>query len=403
MLKKGVVIPDLIPQNHLLGKIRNPGKLYSRKILSGIFLLSVFCIPTISYAESLGDIWNRELSLYPTFIPENQAVCVSDSSGTTLFSYNENKQIIPASVSKIYTEDFAMAKLGPDYTYKTDIIRKGTTLYINGTLDPFFTDGDLKKIILSTDKKLVKTKIEQVVFNNLYINWSTNQIETKNNLKKFIKKSSLFTKKANVTYRAFPYTGTGTRYTFTSAPLAVLFKQTNIYSTNSTSHAIFMQLGGRDAFQKYMKDTYGVGEESISFHTGSGLEDNMTTCGLTLRVLKHLHEYLIKNNIRVEDFLAFPGFDGGSMAHRMQNIPDKTKILVKPGFIYNHETLAGVLKTQNGFVYFGIFVTYPNEKDVRTPRIFIDTWSGKLIEYFNALPFEYREGRYVQDQWTKVW
>ncbi len=399
MLKKinPTTLPVVIPDS-----IRNPEKVSRRKILLSIFLLLVFCMPTISHADTLGDIWNRELAMHPTFNPDNQAVCVADDTGKNLFSVNINKQIIPASVSKIYLEDYALSKLGHDHTYKTDILRKGTTLYINGNFDPFFTDGDLKKIILSTNKKLVNKKIEHVVFTNLYFNWSTNQTQSKINLKRFVAQNSLFAKKATVTYRAYAYTGIGERYTFTSPPLGVLFKQTNIFSTNSSSHTIFMQLGGHDAFQKYMKETYGVGEESVSFYTGSGLDDNMTTCALTLRVLKHLHEYLIKNNIRVEDFLVFPGLDGGSMSNRMKNMPDKTKLLVKPGFIYNHETLAGIIKTKDGFVYFGIFVTYPNKKDVHSPRVFIDTFSERLINYVNAVSFDYKQVFYDQDSWTYI-
>jgi D-alanyl-D-alanine carboxypeptidase len=377
-----------------------------KKITGSLCIISALCMPGISYAynfsNNLLDIWNKELAPYTTFNPDDQAVCVSDSTGKSLLSINEDKQVIPASVSKIYTEDFALAKLGPDYTYKTTIIRKDTTLYINGNLDPFFSDGDLQKVILFSNKKVGTKKIEHIIFTNLYINWSENQIQTKINLQRFIKKSSLFTKKADVTYKAFAYTGLGQKYTLTSAPLSVLLKQTNIFSTNSSSHALFMQLGGHDAFQKYMKETYGVGEDTVSFQTGSGLDGNTTTCGMTIRVLKHLHEYLIKNNIKVEDFLVFPGLDGGSMKHRMQTTAEETKLLVKPGFIYNHETLTGIMRTKDGFVYFGIFTTYPDTLDVKSARTFIDTFSEKMTHYFDTIPFNYRPFLYDQNSWTKV-
>ncbi len=381
-----------------------------KRILIAIYSLVLF-VPYSCFAYNpqtdVLSLWNTTLSSYPQFAPAEQSICAIDDNGESLFASNENMQIIPASVSKLYLEDYVFARLGPEYTYTTHIVRNKTTLYINGADDPFFTDGDLKKIILETNKYTSgNTKITHIIFTHTYFNWSTSIATTTYNLKRFVKNSTLFDKKAKVTFKTNPYTGPGKTYTYTSPPLSILFKQTNIFSTNSSTHALFLQLGGKKAFQKYMRDTYQAGEETVLFETGSGLDGNLTTCRLTVRVIKHLHDFLVAHHIQIEDILVFPAIDGGSMKNRMKNIADKTVLLVKPGFLYNHETLAGILHTtdngHNRFIYFGIFTAYPNAHDAKSGRMLVDSFVEQLITYFKPIPFNYKLHTYNQDVYTKV-
>jgi D-alanyl-D-alanine carboxypeptidase len=372
------------------------------------FAIIIICtgllFPYISFAIDTSLVSNLEtlVSQIPDMIPNDQSFCAIDQTGKTIFSFNEQKKIIPASVSKLYTEDFALHTLGYDYTYTTRIIRNGNTLYINGAMDPFFTDGDLKKVILFTQRDFGEKKISKIVYTNLYFNWSTNNPQTKLFLQKFIQNKKMFDKKTTVTYSPTKYIGPGKKYTYTSPPLSVLFKQMNIFSTNSSSHALFMQLGGTEAFQKYMKKTYDAGPETISFETGSGLDGNTTTCILTAHVTKHIHDYLIKNSIRVENFLAVPGIDGGPIRNRFMSLLDKKKILFKPGFVYNHETLAGVMKTNKGYIYFGVYTDYPNRSDERAVRTLVETFTQLIADHVGALPFDYKPKIYDQNNWSKV-
>jgi hypothetical protein len=169
---------------------------------------------------------------------------------------------------------------------------------------------------------------------------------------------------------------------------------------------LFLELGGKEAFQKYMRDTYNAGEDTVLFETGSGLDGNLTTCKLTLQVIKHLHEYLLSHHIRAEDFFVFPRIDGGSMRNRMKNIDDTTVLLVKPGFLYNHETLAGIMRTKNNghdrFIYFGIFTAYPNEHDAKSGRMLVDGFVEQLINYFKPVAFDYKPYSYNQDAYTSI-
>ncbi len=65
--------------------------------------------------------------------------CIIDAdSGKTVFEYNPDKSLIPASVMKLITTSAAIELLGPDYTFKTSI---GYT----GKISKFFNilNGDI--------------------------------------------------------------------------------------------------------------------------------------------------------------------------------------------------------------------------------------------------------------------
>jgi D-alanyl-D-alanine carboxypeptidase/D-alanyl-D-alanine-endopeptidase (penicillin-binding protein 4) len=73
------------------------------------------------------------------------AVVVSLTKGDTLFEQNPDGQMAPASTMKMYTSSLALDRFGPDYVFKTPVLRDGTVgsdgtlngnLYIRGVGDP---------------------------------------------------------------------------------------------------------------------------------------------------------------------------------------------------------------------------------------------------------------------------
>ncbi len=64
------------------------------------------------------------------------AMVVSLTNGDTLFARNAGMTLNPASTLKLYTTALAFEQLGPEYRFKTDVLRQGAVH--NGTLD-----GDL--------------------------------------------------------------------------------------------------------------------------------------------------------------------------------------------------------------------------------------------------------------------
>jgi D-alanyl-D-alanine carboxypeptidase/D-alanyl-D-alanine-endopeptidase (penicillin-binding protein 4) len=62
--------------------------------------------------------------------------CIIDAdSGKTVFEYNADKSLIPASVMKLVTTSAALEMLGPDYTFKTSIGYTGKLLKLFNTID----------------------------------------------------------------------------------------------------------------------------------------------------------------------------------------------------------------------------------------------------------------------------
>ena len=73
------------------------------------------------------------------------AIVVSLNHGDTLFSSNPDTQMSPASTMKVFTSCVALDRFGPDYVFRTPVLREGTltpdgvlqgNLYLKGVGDP---------------------------------------------------------------------------------------------------------------------------------------------------------------------------------------------------------------------------------------------------------------------------
>jgi len=78
-------------------------------------------------------------------------------TGTSIYSYQKNKPLTPASNSKIYTSGAALMYLGLDYKFKTIIYSKGNNLFIKGNGDPNFSLDNLDSLA-----KLVSLSFETI-------------------------------------------------------------------------------------------------------------------------------------------------------------------------------------------------------------------------------------------------
>lgn len=75
---------------------------------------------------------------------KNGAIRVEDSSGTSLLSHRENEGFIPASTLKVATAYCALAQLGDEYHFTTDIgISRDGGLFIRGSGDPALVSEEL--------------------------------------------------------------------------------------------------------------------------------------------------------------------------------------------------------------------------------------------------------------------
>ena len=88
---------------------------------------------------------------------------VSLNHGKTLYAYNSQKLLMPASTNKLYTCAAALHYLGNDYSFKTSILKNKNNLVLKGGGDPDLTIDHLDSIA-----QLVSEIIKDV--DTLYLN-----------------------------------------------------------------------------------------------------------------------------------------------------------------------------------------------------------------------------------------
>jgi D-alanyl-D-alanine carboxypeptidase/D-alanyl-D-alanine-endopeptidase (penicillin-binding protein 4) len=95
-------------------------------------------IPKYSYG-TVNELWQQFNDVFedPNFSNANWGVVIQSlSTGEYFYKKNENKLIMPASNLKLFTSAAALLLLGNDYTFKTEIYRRGV-------LDGSILKGDL--------------------------------------------------------------------------------------------------------------------------------------------------------------------------------------------------------------------------------------------------------------------
>ena len=82
---------------------------------------------------------------------------VSLKNNVTLFAYNSQKLLMPASTNKLYTCAAALHYLGNDYTFKTRVLKNNNNLILKGGGDP-----DLKIDELDSLAKIISISVKKV-------------------------------------------------------------------------------------------------------------------------------------------------------------------------------------------------------------------------------------------------
>jgi len=354
-----------------------------------VIFLSLFVFADTIHASTI-------LSTFTSLVKQNnlplskQSFCIRNQSAAVA-SYNSTARLIPASVSKLYTFDFALAELGPDFRYTTELIVNDDTLYINGGGDPHFVIENLRSLI-ETIHNDQQTPLKHFVFSpNFYFNWQktpdsiTSSMITSLGEDSGAPIDSGFT----VTDTSVPYTGTGTHYEFQSAPLSILIKQINNYSTNISADVLFARAGGPTVFSNYMNKTYSVTSRTVSFGTGSGLDQNYTTCDLTLRVIQHLEKTVAHLHIAITDIMSMPQVDPGVLQKTLLALADTHGIVAKSGYVDYHHNYAGIVYTNKGPVYFAVFGGFNKLSDGPKTEQFVEKFISTFAAAYTQVPFAY--------------
>jgi D-alanyl-D-alanine carboxypeptidase/D-alanyl-D-alanine-endopeptidase (penicillin-binding protein 4) len=350
---------------------------------------------------------------------DQHAFCFRSNSGEIL-GENIHAPVRLASVSKILTALWSIETLGNKFQYNTRFYFKDGHLHIKGSKDTIFSRRKLfylvnqlnhygiksiKKLTFD-DKTLVFANAEGYVGHVLEITAS----RTAQNLKDFLTTTEwnkllpvyqnfyaqtpqelrdLFQLKSlpelelsikSVEQKDLPdFSLEEAEITFSvlSSALEDYMKFMNIVSNNYIADQSFKNLGGEEAFNKYVKELIKINfpevaqelkngentENLIKLYTGSGLNtkrggsrvDNFATCALIINLIERFYHLSLELETKIQNMMAVVAVDNGTFKTRLRAPILENSIVAKTGTLYHTSSLVGLIHAQDGLVPFGIF------------------------------------------------
>ena len=126
-----------------------------------IFIMYISCTPprTLLYLEGNPELKNKINDIIEySGIDLNMGIkIVSLRDNKTLYAYNSQKLLMPASNNKLYTCAAALANLGSDTIFETAIYQQGNNLILKGGGDPDFSLEQLDSLA-----QIISSQIESV-------------------------------------------------------------------------------------------------------------------------------------------------------------------------------------------------------------------------------------------------
>lgn len=322
---------------------------------------------------------------------------------------NLDKATPIASVSKIFTSQWALAQLGPDYKFETRIhvtpVAGATDVYnvhVEGAQDPYFSNESLHLMVSELVKlgvKRVKTfsfdenfkffwnvrsnsvaimerdssfpqpsVVESQLkgrsflhdYNTTRIRFKALKVDLVANPDLEIEEKVFLEKKQFVANQKRPTTKV---YKVKSSPLIELLKEMNRNSNNVAANILFEKLGGISAHETFWKKFVAGKKTGLRMLNGSGgpvfvgemKNYNMATCRDVLLVLGSMHDYLSdpSRKFSLADVLSMPGDRDGNVLRLSYSDEalDRT-LMAKTGTVCPCVALAGLASTKKGPVLF---------------------------------------------------
>lgn len=121
---------------------------FTFKLIACLLLCLLFITkPTKLYGGRFNDLEH--------LIGKRDAVIISDPKSHPIYSKNEDVQLIPASILKIYTALVALHYLGPDYKFVTEFyMDRHSNLKVKGYGDPLLISESIAEMMNRLSKKL---------------------------------------------------------------------------------------------------------------------------------------------------------------------------------------------------------------------------------------------------------
>ena len=303
----------------------------------------------------------------------DQGVLIQSLDGrTTLADHNADIAFNPASVMKLATTLTALAKLGPDYRYRTNFLADGTIdagahklngdLVVEGAADPMFAAQDAQDVAAELTRLGVGRVSGALRIAGPFYYFATGY---HSNLSRETSASKLRAALQAAGIHIDGQTVFGDKsgtplVTHYSEPLLHILFYQNAHSSNAIAEVVGESVGGPPAVQTFLIKQVGLRDSDIYVGRTSGLEFNRITPRAALQVLRALIGLLGTYSLKTEDVMPVAGVDSGTLKARFVTDAARGAVVAKTGTLVSLDngvsTLVGIAYTKSGGpLLFGIF------------------------------------------------
>ena len=286
--------------------------------------------------------------------------------------HNADVTFNPASVMKLATSFVALAKLGPDYRYRTNFRAGGSIdwnthtlegdLIVQGGSNPIFSSYDAQEVALQLSKLGITHVTGGLRIAGPFYYFATGyhsnlSPETSaGKLRTALQRSGIKIDGATV----FGASEGPLLLSHYSDPLESILLFQNAHSSNAIAEVVGASIGGPRAIQDYLIEKVGLGETELLVGRASGLDFNRITPRATLKVLRALIQLLADHSLRPEDVMAVAGIDSGTLHGRLAREDVRGGVVAKTGTLVSLDngvsTLVGIAYTKaKGPLLFAVF------------------------------------------------
>ena len=292
--------------------------------------------------------------------------------GHRLASHNADVTFNPASVMKLATSLVALAKLSPEYRYRTNILADGVIdsasrtlegdLVIAGGADPMFSSYDAQQVAVQLSGLGIARVSGALRIAGPFYYFATGY---HSNLSPETSASKLREALQRAGIRIDGATDFGEKFgtlllSHYSDPLVSILLYQNAHSSNAVAEVVGTSLGGPKAIQDYLVRKCDLSESEIFVGRASGLDFNRITPQATLKVLRALIKVLADYSLEPEAVMAVAGVDSGTLLRRLGGDKIRGTVVAKTGTLVSIDngvsTLVGIAYTRtHGPLLFALF------------------------------------------------
>lgn len=292
--------------------------------------------------------------------------------GQRIASHNADVTFNPASVMKLATSLVALAKLRPDYRYRTNVLADGTIhpalrtlegdLVVEGGADPMFSSYDAQEVAVQLSRLGISRVSGALRIAGPFYYFATGY-HSNLSLETSASKLRAALQRAGITIdgqTAFGEKSGTLLLSHYSDPLVAILLYQNAHSNNAVAEVVGASLGGPTAIQNYLVKKCGLSESEIFVGRASGLDFNRITPQATLKVLRALIRVLGDYSLKPEDVMAVAGVDSGTLLRRLGSEEVRGAVVAKTGTLVSLDngvsTLVGIAYTRgHGPLLFAVF------------------------------------------------